>query len=204
MSNPDHEKRKSDDKTTSNEQEGQGNIRDLTDIADEVEKVSQGQDQLREQLVKSQSLTISSTLPPDYLQAYEEFCPGAGRKILLSSHELAEREQEVELELRKREQSRRESDSDRASNRADRAQVFAFVLALITLIGGIVLTAIGRDVGGLAAIITPVVGLVAVFIVNRAFPARRQSLPADIVNTILSQLSNEDHPDSDDQNPTDK
>ncbi len=167
---------------------GQQDEPQLSEIADEVEQVSKEQKELRDQIVQSQSLTISPTLPPEYLEAYEKLCPGAGRKVLLSSHELAEREQEVELELRKREQTQRESESQQRSKRADRGQLYAFLLAGLAVVGGIVLLAMGRDAGGLGAIITPVVGLVAVFIVNRAFPGNRLNAGGEVPNEVLDKL----------------
>lgn len=54
--------------------------------------------------------------------------------------------------------------------------------------GGIVLLGLGRDVGGLGAIITPVVGLVAVFIVNRAFPGTKSNASGEVPNEVLDKL----------------
>ena len=51
--------------------------RQLSEIADEVENVTKEQKRIKERLVESRSLTISPTLPLDYLEAYERLCPGS-------------------------------------------------------------------------------------------------------------------------------
>ena len=48
-----------------------------------------------------------------------------------------------------------------------RGQTFAFLLALIVVVGGIVLIAFNKDVQGLAAIITAFIGLATVFVYGR-------------------------------------
>ena len=48
--------------------------RQISQIADDVENVTK---KLKERLVESRSLTSSSTLPPDYLEAFERLCPGS-------------------------------------------------------------------------------------------------------------------------------
>jgi uncharacterized membrane protein len=141
--------------------------RDIANLND------QGKQMVR--LAQTQSLTISPTLPPEYLEAYERLCPGAGKRILLSSVELAEREQTVDLDIR-REQSALLAEIERKkSARADRGQVFAFVLSAVTILGGIGLLALGKPIAGLGAIITPIAGLVLVFVTNRLKPADQRN-----------------------------
>jgi uncharacterized membrane protein len=174
--------------------------RQISQIADDVENVTKEQKRLKERLVESRSLTISPTLPPDYLEAYERLCPGAGRKILLSSNELAEREQETDLELRRRDQDLKENESKQSSRRSDRAQMYAFILSMTAVVGGLVLLALGMDVAGLGAIITPVAGLVAVFITNRVLPRGRgteeRDDSAELLRQMLEQVRDDSSPSS--------
>ena len=168
----------------------------LDEIAEAVSEVSEEQRQFQRKVIQSQSLTISPTLPPEYLEAYEEMCPGAGRTILLSSHELAKREQEADLELRRREQSLREKESENSDKRASRAQVFAFVLSTVAIVGGIVLLALGKEIAGLGAIITPVAGLVVAFIANRTIgrgmnkkDPNSQDLSQELIEDIVQKVA---------------
>jgi uncharacterized membrane protein len=174
--------------------------RQISEIANEVENVTKEQKRLKERLVESRSLTISPTLPPDYLEAYERLCPGAGRRILLSSNELAEREQETDLELSRRDQDLKENESKQSSRRSDRAQMYAFILSMTAVVGGLVLLALGMDVAGLGAIITPVAGLVAVFITNRVFPrglgSAKRDDSAELVRQMLEQVRDDNSPSS--------
>ncbi len=126
-------------------------------------------------LAQTQSLTISPTLPPEYLEAYERLCPGAGKRILLSSVELAEREQTVDLEIRREQSALVVEIERRKSARADRGQAFAFILSAVAILGGIGLLAFGKSVAGLGTIITAVAGLVLVFRANRPRPAERRN-----------------------------
>jgi uncharacterized membrane protein len=168
-------------------------MQQLAEIENEVEEVNRKQKELSRSF-SSRRVTISPTLPPEYLEAYERICPGAGKKILLSSHELAEREQSVDLEIRKREQSRIEKDTDANSKRADRAQVLAFILSMTVILGGIFLIAIGKDTAGLGSIITSVVALVSVFIVSRFKSPKKQKseIPDEVISAIKFLLENND------------
>lgn len=84
-------------------------------------------------LVQTQSVTVSPTLPPEYLEQYEQICPGTGERILLSSVELAEKEQEADIKLRHRRQQIEEESNRARSRRADRAQWMAFVLSFTAI-----------------------------------------------------------------------
>jgi len=55
-----------------------------------------------------------------------------------------------------------------------RGQLYAFILGLITVIGGIGLIAFNKDVQGLAAIITAFTGLAGLFIYGRVEQSRER------------------------------
>jgi uncharacterized membrane protein len=90
------------------------------------------------------------------LAQYNDIVPNGAERLVA----LAERQVEHRQSL--------ESAVIHANIRAEsRGQTFAFLLALIVVVGGILLIAFNKDVQGLAAIITAFVGLAAVFIYGR-------------------------------------
>jgi uncharacterized membrane protein len=60
-----------------------------------------------------------------------------------------------------------------------RGQIFAFTLALVAIVGGIVLISIGRSAEGLVPLVAAIGGLIGFFIYGevRARSARRVELP---------------------------
>ena len=156
-------------------------------ISGKIEEHSREQKILRKS-VRSQSLTISPTLPPEYLKEYEQMCPGAGKRILLSSVDLAEKEQDADIKLRMLRHKSDEELSRARSKRADRAQWMAFTLAITAILGGIVLIALDKQAAGLGAIITPTAAIIAAFIANQVSARKRNSTVADKVKITIEEL----------------
>ena len=94
--------------------------------------------------------------PPATLEDYERVLPGAAERILRLAELQAGHRRDVETTVI-------ESDVRRAT----RGQVLAFVLALSTILGGLVLIGLGRSVEGLASLLLAVTSMVAVFVVSR-------------------------------------
>ena len=94
--------------------------------------------------------------PPVLLEKYEQICPGAADRILKQWETQTEHRQGLE---------NRAVDSNIANSR--RGQVFAFILALVTLGIAVWLITIGRSTQGLAVIIGEITTLALVFITGR-------------------------------------
>lgn len=68
-------------------------------------------------------------------------------------------------------------------------QVFAFVIAMTAILGGIVLAAYGFSLAGLTALVSALVALVTAFIANQYFRARTEreqpesTAPSDVGDT---------------------
>ncbi len=91
--------------------------------------------------------------PPAALEQFERSSPGAADRIL----SMAEKEEE-----HRHEQERGMLKSDTSAR--SRGQVMAFLLALITILGGIWLISDGKGIEGLIAVLTPLAGLVGLFL----------------------------------------
>jgi len=91
--------------------------------------------------------------PPAALEQFERASPGAADRILT----MAEREEEHRQDLERI----MVSSEIRSRNRG---QFLGFLIAAITLIGGIWLVYEGKDWPGLVAILTPLIGLVGIFV----------------------------------------
>ena len=140
-------------------------------------------------LVQTQSVTVSPTLPPEYLEQYEQICPGTGERILLSSVELAEKEQEADIKLRHRRQQIEDESNRARSRRADRAQWMAFVLSFTAILGGLVLIFLDKSTAGLGAIITPTAALITAFIANQVNAKNRSSVSTDMAKQVVDSLT---------------
>ena len=91
--------------------------------------------------------------PPAALEQFERASPGAAGRIL----KMAEREEHHRQALE------RVMVTSEIKTR-NRGQFLGFLIAAITLIGGIWLVYEGKDWPGLVAILTPLVGLVGIFV----------------------------------------
>jgi uncharacterized membrane protein len=91
--------------------------------------------------------------PPAALEQFERASPGAADRIL----KMAEKE-----EVHRQEMERIMVTSEVKSR--NRGQFFGFAIAVIALLGGIWLVYSGKEWQGLVAILTPLIGLVGMFI----------------------------------------
>jgi len=73
------------------------------------------------------------------LGAYDKILPGAAERIL----RMAEKEQEVSNKI-----------DIKLTKYVGRGQLFGFVLGLVTIIGGILLIYVGKDIGGLTSLLS--------------------------------------------------
>lgn len=94
--------------------------------------------------------------PPETLAQYDQILPGAADRII----KMAEAQSAHRREL--------ERAAVTGNIRSEgRGQLFAFILALATIVGGIGLIAYDKDTAGLVAIITAFTALAGVFIYGR-------------------------------------
>lgn len=94
--------------------------------------------------------------PPEMLERYNQIVPnGADRIVALAESQLRHR-QRLESTV---------VDGNVTSQK--RGQLFAFILGLVAIIGGIVLIGLDKNTQGLAAIITAFVALAGVFVYGR-------------------------------------
>ncbi|HUY89083.1 MAG TPA: DUF2335 domain-containing protein [Pirellulales bacterium] len=101
--------------------------------------------------------------PPEVLGAYEKAIPGSGKSIIRMAVSAANHRREINLrharfQRRVLELKGRESLL---------GQVFAFTLALVAIVGGIVLLFAEKPVAGLGTIITAAVALITAFIAGK-------------------------------------
>jgi uncharacterized membrane protein len=107
----------------------------------------------KKELVNFAGIRIGPLPPPAEMQEYERLYPGSAQMI---------------FELW-REQSRHRMELEKTiiygnNKRANTAQIFSFLIVLIALAGGFTLIFLGKDIVGLASIITAITALVAVFL----------------------------------------
>ena len=112
--------------------------------------------------------SFSGPIPPPWiLKGYEEVFPGCAERILAMAEKQSSHRQVLE------------KDRLSATNRTEHwGQIFAFVIALTSILGGIYLISIGKDASGLTAIIAALGALVGAFIYGKYTQAqeRRQKL----------------------------
>ena len=100
---------------------------------------------------------------PSAFQEYEKTLPGAGDRILKMAEEQS-----------RHRRSQEEKITDSGIEQAELGQNLAFILALVTILGGIYLIANNKVILGLAIILAPIASLVAVFIYGR-MSAKKES-----------------------------
>ncbi|MGC9292223.1 MAG: DUF2335 domain-containing protein [Acidobacteriaceae bacterium] len=99
----------------------------------------------------------SGLLPhPDHLAKYNEVIPnGAERIMAMAERQSAHREELESLVV-----------NGNLANQT-RGSIFAFILALVIVLGGIFLMYVGKDVYGFATIIMSIVSLASVFVYSK-------------------------------------
>lgn len=111
---------------------------------------------------------FSGPLPhPEILVGYEQATPGSAERIISMAEKQADHRRVMESKL---------LDADIRSEQ--RGQIMAFSLATLVSGGGIYLLAIGQDIGGLVALITPLAGLAGMFIAARRQPKDKSNDPS--------------------------
>jgi uncharacterized membrane protein len=128
-------------------------------------------------VVQLQAASFSGPLPlPSLLAQYNDIIPnGAERIMAMAERQSAHRER---LEARV-------VDGNVANQ--TRGSYFAFVIALVALVGGFFLIHEGRSSEGLAAIITSVSGLVGVFVYAKVEQRRERTEKIEALQQRRSQ-----------------
>ena len=90
--------------------------------------------------------------PPNELERYEALNPGTTRIILETYQKQVEHRIAIEKTV-----------IEGDTRRANIGQVMAFILSLITIVGGFILVVLGKDILGIAAIISSLATLLGVF-----------------------------------------
>lgn len=111
----------------------------------------------RGEVILSESQTFSGPLPhPDILAKYNDAVPnGAERIVAMAENQAAHRMKLEELVIRGN------------ISAQSRGSIFAFILGVIGIGGGIWLIGSGRDTAGLTSLIGSLATLLAVFIIGR-------------------------------------
>lgn len=101
--------------------------------------------------------------PPEVMERYEQIVPGAGSRIINQFEQQGTHRREMES------YALRESTS-----RAHWGLVAGFVVAMTTIIGGVVIIVTGHSAEGLAALVLGLVSLVGVFVYGRYSQSRER------------------------------
>jgi uncharacterized membrane protein len=115
----------------------------------------------REQLVQilAHSAFSGPLPPPGMLAQYNDAVPDGADRIVKMAEEQSSHRRKIE----------------------SRGQIFAFLLALVAIVGGIVLIALGRSAEGLVPLLSAIAGLIGLFIYGevRARSTRRIEPPEE-------------------------
>lgn len=98
--------------------------------------------------------------PPSLLAKYNEVVPGGAERILAMAESQSKHRESLESKV-----------VEGNIKSQQRGSLYAFVIAMTTITGGIYLIHTGNDLSGLATVITSLIGLVSVF----AYAQYRQS-----------------------------
>jgi uncharacterized membrane protein len=104
-------------------------------------------------LVNFAGIRIGPLPPPTEMQEYERLYTGSAQMIFELWREQSKHRMGLEKTI-----------INGNNKRANTAQIFSFFIVLIALVGGFTLIFLGKDVVGLASIITAITALVAVFL----------------------------------------
>jgi len=96
-------------------------------------------EQLNAKLIAAASRFAGPLPPPDLMAKYDQILPGSAERIL----KMAENEQMVSNEI-----------SLKLTKYIGRGQLFGFILGLVTIIGGLFLIYVGKDITGLASLLS--------------------------------------------------
>lgn len=110
------------------------------------------------------SMRASILPPPDEIERYEAICHGT-LKTLLSTYE-KQTDHRIEMESAV-------VNNDIRNSRY--GQVFAFIIAMTAIVGGIVMICLDKNTQGLVSIIAALVALLGVFLGSRIVGAKKLS-----------------------------
>lgn len=114
-------------------------------------------EQERTQLAVQQVSLSQGPLPPaEELAKYEEVCKGAADRIIKMAEGQSEHRKAIEKSV-----------VDSANRRANRGLVFAFILALVVLVGGFALILNDYGAAGVGLIVGEAVALSSLFIYGK-------------------------------------
>jgi uncharacterized membrane protein len=107
-----------------------------------------------QQVVQVSAAAFSGPLPhPSLLQQYNTMIPNAAERILRMAEQEGEHRHYIEKRL-----------VDAQASQLKLGSIFAFVLGMTTVVGGLVLLYLGKDIGGLGSLIAGLAAIVAAFI----------------------------------------
>ena len=101
--------------------------------------------------------------PPDEMEKYEQLVPGITDRLLTTYEKQVDHRMGLENKVIA-------SDIKKSYT----GQILAFIICLLTIAGGIFLSAIGKDIVGLAAIFIPLAALITAFL--KTSKIRREEL----------------------------
>jgi uncharacterized membrane protein len=110
--------------------------------------------------------------PPSLLAKYSEIIPGGAERIMVMAERQSEHREKLEARV---------VNGNVASQ--TRGSYFAFILALVAIVGGFYLILKGKDASGLVAIIGSLASLLGVFILSK----REQKSERTEKSTALQQ-----------------
>jgi uncharacterized membrane protein len=120
-----------------------------------------------------QVASFSGPLPhPSLLARYNDVIPGGADRIMAMAERQSAHREKLEAEVV-------------LANPANQARgsVFAFIICLVTILGGMFLIYGGRDAVGLAAVIASLAGLASVFFVSRREQRRERIEKAETLRS---------------------
>lgn len=125
----------------------------------QVERYSDSNRQVvsHEMLVSRQRIVSVSPLPPPSdLEKYENFYPGITKKFM----DMTEKQQNHRMELEK-------TVITAGAHRMKLGQIFAFILGLTSILGGLLLLVLERNIAGFSVLIGATATLVGAFVYGR-------------------------------------
>ena len=128
----------------------------LSEHPDHHSERTRGSPQAAARYVEFQATRSGPLPPPETLAKYERLHPGTAERIIRMAEGQAAHRMSMEKAV---------IEGNVEQQRP--GPLYGFVLALITIVGGIGLTSTGHSIAGLTAIIVPIAGLAGVFVYGR-------------------------------------
>lgn len=129
-----------------------------------VEIINKLKPETRSQVIQRVTMAYSGPLPmASEFEKYELACPGAGNIILNMADRQSIHRQELEKSVVLGNQKR-----------SNQGQIFAFILGLTGILGGLYLVSIGKDVQGFGTVIGAIATLVGIFVYGRKAEANER------------------------------